>query len=204
MATLVDVDPAFPDADWLRRWFIRQRCREAVNPPFPEGVFDYQAVKAGPVRCLFTIAELDEFARAAPAETFQGYLSVLIMEVKLLECFKRNMLLCSECCNIAAYANALSTKCKGCEKEIPLRLNPRILGQIIDETAAISTGKLLFSDRAWKDLLGRDAADLLKLGLEGMKHLSDRLLFCRVSLMFGWTGDESKAGGRICVMSVSS
>lgn len=204
MATLVDVDPTIPDADWLRRWSIRQRSREAVNPPFPEGIFDYQAVKAGPVRCLFTIAELDEFARAAPAETFQGYLSVLIIEVKLLECFKRNMLLCSECCNMAAYANALSTKCKGCEKEIPLRLNPRILGQVIDETAAISTGKLLFSDRAWKDLLGRDAADLLRLELEGMKYLSDRLLFCRVLLMFGWTGDESKAGGRICVMGVSS
>lgn len=105
---------------------------------------------------------------------------------------------------MAAYANALNTKCKGCENEIPLHLNPRILGQVIDETAAISTGKLLFSDRAWKDLLGRDAADLLKLGLEGMKYLSDRLLFCRVSLMFGWIGDENKAGGRICVMGVSS
>ena len=204
MATLIDVDPAIPDADWLRRWAIRQRCREAVNPPFPEDVFDYEAIKTGPVRCLFTIAELDEFARAAPCETFQGYLSVLIMEVKLLECFKRNMLLCSECCNMPAYANALTTTCKGCEKEVSLRLNPRILGQIIDETAAISSGKLLFSDRAWHDLLGRDAAGLLKLGQEGVKYLSDRLLFCRVSLMFGWTGVESKAGGRICVLGVSS
>lgn len=204
MATLVDVDPTIPDADWLRGWSIRQRCREANNPPFPDGVFDYQAVKSGPVRCLFTIAELDEFARAAPAETFQGYLSVLILEVKLLDCFKRNMLLSSECCNLAAYANALSTTCQGCDKEITLRLNPRILGQVIDETAAISSGKLLFSDRAWKDLLGRDAADLLRLGQESITYLSDRLLFCRISLMFGWTGDESKAGGRICVLGVSS
>jgi hypothetical protein len=182
---------------------MRQRCRKAVNPPFPEDIFDYDAVKAGPVRCLFTIAELDEFARAAPSETFQGYLSVLIMEVKLLECFKRNMLLCSECCNMPAYANALTATCKGCDKEVSLRLNPRILGQIIDETAAISSGKLLFSDRAWQDLLGRDAADLLKLRQEGIKHLADQLLFCRVSLMFGWTGDESRAGGRICVLGVS-
>ena len=204
MATLVDVDPSIPDADWLRRWSIRQRSREAINPPFPEGVFDYQAVQSGPVRCLFMIAELDEFARAAPAETFQGYLSVIIMELKLLDCFKRGMLLSGECCNMAAYANALTTTCKGCDKEITLRLSPRILGQVIDETASISSGKLLFSDRAWKDLLGRDAADLLKLGQEGMKYLSDRLLFCRISLMFGWTGDETKAGGRICVMGVSS
>jgi hypothetical protein len=45
---------------------------------------------------------------------------------------------------------------------------------------------------------------LLKLGQEGIKYLSDRLLFCRVSLMFGWTGDETKAGGRVCVLGVSS
>lgn len=204
MATLVDVDPSIPDADWLRRWSIRQRSREAINPPFPEDVFNYHAVQSGPVRCLFTITELDEFARAAPAETFQGYLSVIIMEVKLLDCFKRNVLLSGECCNIAAYANALTTKCKRCDKEITLRLNPYILGEVIDETASISSGKLLLSDRAWKQLLSRNAANLLKLGQESMKYLSDRLLFCRISLMFGWTGDETKAGGRICVMGVSS
>jgi hypothetical protein len=126
------------------------------------------------------------------------------MEVKLLDCFKRGMLLSGECCNIAAYANAVTTTCKGCDKEMPLRLNPRILGQVIDETAAVGSGKLLFSDRAWKDLLGRDVEGLLKLGQEGIKYLSDRLLFCRVSLMFGWTGDETKAGGRVCVLGVSS
>lgn len=167
-------------------------------------MFNYRNVKSGPVRCLFTFAELDEFARAAPLETLQGYLSVIIMEVKLLDCFKRNMLLSGECCSIAAYANALTTACKGCEKDVDLRLNPRILGQVIDETAAIGSSKLLFSDRAWKDLLGRGPEDLLNLGQEGMKYLSDRLLFCRVSLMFGWTGDETKAGGRVCVMGVSS
>ena len=183
---------------------MRQRSREAINPRFPEGVFDLHAIKSGPVRCLFTIAELDEFARAAPGETFQGYLSVVIMEVKLLDCKKRQMLLSGECCNMPVYANATTATCKGCDKEVTLRLNPRILGQVIDETAAISSGKLLFSDKAWKDVLGRDAKDLLRLGNEEMKYLSDRLLFCRISLMFGWTGDESKVGGRICVMGVSS
>lgn len=154
------------------------------------------------MRCLYTIAELDEFARAAPRETFQGYMSVLIMEVKLLDCWKRHMLLSGECCSIPAYANATTTICKGCDKQVALRLNPRILGQVIDETAVVSSGKLLFSDRAWRDLLGREAADLLKLGHEEMKYLSDRLLFCRITLMFGWSGDDSKAGGRICVLGV--
>lgn len=175
-----------------------------MNPPFPEGVFDLQTIKSGPVRCLFTIAELDEFARAAPTETFQGYMSWLIMEVKLLECWKRHMLLGGECCNMPVYANAITAKCRGCDKEVQLRLNPRLLGQVVDESAAIGSGKLLFSDQAWRDLLGRNAEDLLKMGYEEMKYLSDRLLFCRITVMFGWTGDESKAGGRICVLGIRS
>ena len=165
-------------------------------------MFNYHAVKCGAVRCLFTIAELDEFARAAPKETFQGYLSVIIMEVKLLDCFKRQMLLSGECCSIPTYANAMTATCQGCDKEVTLRLNPRIFGQVVDETAAVSSGKMLFSDRAWKDLLGREAEDLLNFGHEEMKYLSDHLLFCRINLMFGWTGDETKAGGRICILGV--
>lgn len=94
--------------------------------------------------------------------------------------------------------------CKGCDKQITLRLNPRIIGQVIDETACISAGKLLLSERAWRDLLRRRAEDLLKLGQEELRYLSDRLLFCRINVMFGWAGDESKAGGRICVLGVTS
>ena len=201
-STIVDVNPSIPDADWLRRWSLRQKSREAINPPFPEGMFDLRAIKSGPVRCLFTIAELDGFARAAPGETFQGYMSIMITEVKLLDCWKRHILLSGDCCNIALYANATMAKCRGCDADVLLRLNPRILRQVIDETAAISSGKLLFSDKAWRDLLGREPNELLKLGHEEMKYLSDRLLYCRVTLMFGWTGDERKAGGRVCVLGV--
>ena len=124
------------------------------------------------------------------------------MEVKLLDYWKRRTLLCGECCNRVVYANSLITTCKNCEKTVALRLSPRILGQVVDETAAISSGKLLFSNEAWRDLLGRGAEDLLKMGYEEIKHLSDRLLFTRVTMLFGWTGDESKAGGRICVLGV--
>lgn len=112
-------------------------------------------------------------------------------------------MLCSgECCNIALYSNSLTATCKGCDKQIDLRLSPRILGQVADETAVIACGRLLFSDQAWQDLLGRTPDGLLKLGYEEIKYLSDRLLFCRITLLFGWTGDESRAGGRICVLGV--
>ncbi|KAK0258735.1 hypothetical protein B0A54_15304 [Friedmanniomyces endolithicus] len=203
-ATIIDVDPDIPDAAWLRRWSLRQRSREAINQPFPEGVFDLNMIKSGPIRCLYTIAELDEFARAAPNETFQGYLSVLLTEVKLIEYRKRRMLFSGECCSMPIYTNDLIATCKGCEQKVPLRVSPKIIGQVMDETAVVGPGKLLFSDRAWWSLLGREPAGLLTLGEDKMKYLSDRLLFCRVTLLFGWTGDESVAGGRICVLDVTA
>lgn len=125
--TIVDVDPAISDADWLRRWASRQKVREAINPPFPEGVFDLNALITSPLRCLYTFGDLDEFTRAAPQETFQGYLSVLVMEVRLPENWKRGMLMCGECCSMSIYANAAESTCKGCDKKVELRLNPRIV-----------------------------------------------------------------------------
>lgn len=201
-ATVVDVDPAIPDADWLRKWSLRQKSRGSINPPFPKDVFEPKLIITGPIRCLFTIADLDDFARCSPNETFQGYLSLLIMEFKLFEYWKRHMLLSGECCSVPMHANATSAECKGCHQQIELRLNPRIIGQVIDETAAISGGRLLFSNKAWRDLLGHETESLLKLGYEEIKYLSDRVLFCRVTMLFGWTGDESKAGGRICIFGV--
>ena len=33
--TFVDVDPCVPDADWVRKFAMRLKKREHVNPPFP-------------------------------------------------------------------------------------------------------------------------------------------------------------------------
>ncbi|KAF2725848.1 hypothetical protein K431DRAFT_259573 [Polychaeton citri CBS 116435] len=203
-STIVDTDPEVTDAHWLRKWAVRKKSREAINPPFPNGVFDLDALKHGMVRALFTIAELDDFARAAPNETFKGYLSVLLVELRLVEHFRRKSLMSGECCNIPVYANATESVCKGCDKHFCLRLNPKIIGRVVDETAHISTGKLSFSDQAWGELLGRAPADLLKLGKEDITSLADRLLFNRVTLLFGWSNDDGNAGGRIWVLGVRS
>jgi len=203
-ATLIDVDPSIPDADWLRRWSMRQKSREAINPPFPENTFDLEALQSGPLRCLYTIGELDEFVRAAPTEIFQGYLSLLLTDIKLYENYKRRTLFSGDCCNIPTYANAVTTKCRGCDAEMHLRLNPRVVGQVMDESAAIGAGKLLFSDRAWRELLGREPEDLLEMGPDEIQYLSDRLLFCRVTMLFGWVGDDGQTGGRICVLGVQA
>ena len=43
---------------------------------------------------------------------------------------------------------------------------------------------------------------LTSAGQEKLSYIAGRLLFSRLTLEFGWTGDESKAGGRVCVMGV--
>ncbi|KAL2038130.1 hypothetical protein N7G274_009077 [Stereocaulon virgatum] len=65
-STHVDVDPCMTDAYWLRGHAQRLIKREHVNQPFPEGVFDIQEAAESETRILFTLADIDEFARAAP------------------------------------------------------------------------------------------------------------------------------------------
>ncbi|GAB7365615.1 hypothetical protein MBLNU230_g6684t1 [Neophaeotheca triangularis] len=200
--TILDINPSIPDTLWLRKWSLRQKSRESINPIFPPATFDLAALTTSPRRTLYTLADLDGFARATHAETFQGYLSVIVAETRLHALYKSRCLFSSECCSIPVFANAVSALCKGCGKDVVLRLNPLILGQIMDETACVAPGKLLLSKRAWRDLLGREPGRLLELGCEEVKYLADRLLFARLTLVFGWTGDETVAGGRICVLRV--
>jgi hypothetical protein len=115
-----------------------------------------------------------------------GYISVLITEVNITINFKRNMLMSTECCGIPIFANWVTARCKQCEKQVPLRINPRILGPVLDETGQVSSGKLVFSNSAWEQLLGRTSEQLVSSTLEVLKALENRLYFLRVSLGFGW------------------
>ncbi|KAF2190203.1 hypothetical protein K469DRAFT_25482 [Zopfia rhizophila CBS 207.26] len=193
--TRVDIDPNVSDAVWLRSFVQRLTKKEHVNPPYPEGVFDTEAAETSPVRMLYNLADIDNFARANPREKCTGYISVLITDLNIVSLYQRNMLLCTECCGIPLYANSVIAKCKQCEKPIPLRINPRILGPIIDETGQINTGKLIFSATAWEQLLGRAPEQLVETDIEVLKYLEQRLLFLRVSLGFGWCleGTEPEA-----------
>lgn len=45
------------------------------------------------------------------------------------------------------------------------------LGQVLDETASVAPGKLLLSTKAWRELLGHSAEDLINLGKGCAIHL---------------------------------
>lgn len=68
---------------------------------------------------------------------------------------------------------------------------------LVDETGCIGAGNLVFSDDAWKQLLGCEVNEVIKSGTE-VKSLERQLLFKRIVIMFYW----SEEVGKISVVEV--
>ncbi|KAI9717432.1 MAG: hypothetical protein M1828_007194 [Chrysothrix sp. TS-e1954] len=223
--TLVDVDPMMPDAQWLRKMAQKMTKRDHVNPACPDErelpflatgtlqssqitdklkarlVFDLETALASPLRVLYTLADVDEFVRSSPQSPFIGFLSVLVLSMHISTLHMRNMLLSAQCCGVPIFANSTVAACKQCERTVTLRLNPRIVGTLIDETGAVAQGKLIWTDKAWTELLGRDADALVRESGELRRALERRICCGRVCLVFGWAGEEV-TGERLCVLGV--
>lgn len=101
-------------------------------------------------------------------------------------------------CGIPIYANMLEITCKNCSRPLKLYLNPRIIGTLIDETGCIAPGKLLWSERAWEQLLGRTVKEVTEMTNEEIRWLEQRMMFMRMHLVFGW--EESV--GRLAVLGM--
>ena len=76
------------------------------------------------------------------------------------------------------------------------------LGPILDETGQISTGKLILSDKAWCQLLGRTAEQLVETNVDVLRYLEQRLVFLRVTMGFALGLEEEI--GRLAVWCVKS
>lgn len=76
------------------------------------------------------------------------------------------------------------------------------LGPILDETGQVGNGKLILSDRAWEELLGRTASQLVHTDLEVLRYLEQRLLFLRVSMGFALKLDDGI--GRLAIWCVKN
>ena len=75
------------------------------------------------------------------------------------------------------------------------------VGLLVDETGAITSGKLIWSDEAWEQLLGRNAEELAAAtgNVQLLKYLENRLLFLKLAVMFGW----SEEVGKIVVLRIT-
>ncbi|OWO97470.1 hypothetical protein B2J93_5283 [Marssonina coronariae] len=200
-ATMLDVEPDFPDAAWLRRYATARTKRESLKAEFPEGVWDVESAETGVVRMLFTLAELDRWVRSDGDQTFTGFLNVTIMDISLVTLHRRNMLMCSECCGVPIYANSPVTPCRNCSKPVPLSLNPGILGTLLDETGSVAAGKLLWSPRAWEQLFGRSIEAISMMSDDEVRLFEQRVLWMRCHLVVGWAGEEV-TGGRLAVLGM--
>ena len=69
----------------------------------------------------------------------------------------------------------------------------------MDESGTITSGKLIWSDEAWEQLLGRDAKGLADSSVKLLKYLENRLLFLKLAVMFGWSEDV----GKLCILRVT-
>ncbi|KAK1754533.1 hypothetical protein QBC47DRAFT_219783 [Echria macrotheca] len=220
VTSMIEVDPVFPDADWLSQMASNRTKRDGVYIPFPHALWDIHEIRNTSLRPLLTIAEVDELVRSDPRRVFTGKISLLILVVRIVENRRTMKLCCSECCGVPLYANRPVTVCKNCNTERNLALNPRIIGPLIDETGSVAAGKLIWSDKAWtelffgkgtyhvpadgisseepRDVLACSWQELVTLELEELRSVEDQLQYSRVTLTFGWSSDV----GRLCILGV--
>lgn len=64
----------------------------------------------------------------------------------------------------------------------------------------MAQGKLVWSVRAWRQLLGLSVSELLAVGIGGLRELEEKMLCMRIHLCFGWWEDLC----RIAVLGVKS
>ncbi|KAI0474465.1 hypothetical protein F4859DRAFT_522088 [Xylaria cf. heliscus] len=214
-STTVDVNPDFSEATWLRTRVHEMVKKERVLVPFPAGIWDLQLAMYGPNRTLYTLAELEEQVRnQVPATSFTGKLSVVVLEMNLMDNWRKSTIYCIECCGIPLYANTPKATCKNCDSQRDLSMNPRVLGSFLDESGMIAGSKLIWNDMAWTQFLfgaangetymvhGRKRAieqswqDIATFGTNSLRDLEAQLLYSRVTLTFGWSVEL----GRLCIL----
>ena len=238
-STMVDVDPDFPDAEWLRKFAVGLRKKESLCVEFPDDVFSEDVIEGaeyGLNIIMFRLAEIDEwyvniissafiFCMLTPVvgcETILATRSPGTLTSRSWTCHLPNFIASRCCCvmnglklsfhshitsantyfsvscGVRIYANWLEIPCKNCSKPLKLYLNPRIIGTLIDETGCIAPGKLLWSQRAWEQLLGRRVKEVTEMTNEEIRLLEQRMMFMRMHLVFGW--EESV--GRLAVLGM--
>ncbi|KAI1764477.1 hypothetical protein GGR53DRAFT_320492 [Hypoxylon sp. FL1150] len=217
--SMVDVDPQFPDADWLRKRAMTLVKGESIFIPFPSDTWDTGVAIHGPGRTLFTIADIDDKVRHLESKSdFTGKLSVIILEMKLLELWRKNTMCCTECCGISLSANKHIGTCRNCRSQRDLALNPRIISLMVDESGIIAGRRLVWNDEAWTQLFFPESLssevlvedeqevdpveqswiELTLLDANGIRYLEEQLLYSRVTLTFGWSSEVE----RICILGV--
>ncbi|TGJ79602.1 hypothetical protein E0Z10_g9171 [Xylaria hypoxylon] len=216
-SSMVEIDPDYLEATWLRNKIQDMAKKESVIIPFPADSWDLQIAMHGSNRTLYTLVELEDQVRNQdPARNFTGKLSVVVLEINLMEHWRKASTFCAECCGIPLYANRLTATCKNCDTQRDLSLNPRLLGSFLDESGMISGKKLIWNGEAWNQFLFGAATenapvehgkgnpieqswqDIAALNTNSLRDLESQLLYSRATLTFGWSLEL----GRLCILGI--
>ncbi|KAL9618698.1 MAG: hypothetical protein Q9160_006577 [Pyrenula sp. 1 TL-2023] len=248
--TQIDINPLLPDAEWLRQLAMQANhsineakppwerkyhflsdhsglyvfVRDPLADPFKHLVFP-NLVSPSPL--LFNLASLSACLDVS-SQPFTGYLPLVITRVNLTSLTTSAQLFSMQHCYMPIFANSPSPKlCEQCGLPVPLRLNPCVIGGLVDETGYLGAtsdvglfgharsvfhrkkGRMIWTDEAWADLFGRSPEAMAALTLEeelglkpfsSLRYLDQRLAWMRVIMLVGWTGNWG--GGRLCVLRV--
>ncbi|KAI3325947.1 hypothetical protein HD806DRAFT_552338 [Xylariaceae sp. AK1471] len=215
--SIVNVDPEFPEAAWLRTKMQDMAKKENSIILFPADTWDLQLAIHGPGRTLYTLAEVEHQVRNQdPASDFTGKLSVIILEMNLMDHWRKITTFCTECCGKPLYANKPMATCKNCYLQRQLSPNPLILGSFLDESGMITGNGLVWNNQAWTQFLfaatnkvsstGGDQVnaieqswqDIATFDTDLLRDLEGQLLYSRATLTFGWSVELS----RLCILGV--
>ena len=95
-SSMVDVNPNYSEAKWLRNKIQDMAKKESVIVPYPMGTWDLQVAMYGPSTTLFSLAELEEQVRSQETSTFSGKLYVIVSEMNLMENWRKDATYCTE------------------------------------------------------------------------------------------------------------
>ncbi|KAI1812460.1 hypothetical protein GGS20DRAFT_21701 [Poronia punctata] len=220
-SSLVNIDPDIPEARWLRTKIQEMAKRDSVCITFPQNIWDLQHAMYGPRRTLYTLGEVEDQVRThrGNSENFTGKLSVVVLEMRLMDHWRKATTFCIECCGIPLYSNKLTATCKNCDSCHELSVNSRIVGSFVDESGMTTGNKLVWNPQAWTEFFfgrmskpgsvdygpkqvaersQRTWSNIAAMDTNLLRDLEADLLYSRVTLTFGWSIEHK----RLCVLGV--
>ncbi|TRX97170.1 hypothetical protein FHL15_001964 [Xylaria flabelliformis] len=181
-SSIVNVDPDFPEAAWLRAKIQEMAKKERVIVPFPKDIWDLQLAMYGPDRTLYTLAELEEQARNQPPDTnFTGKPAAICKNCDT----QRNLSLNPRILGSFLDESGMIAGSKLIWNDTAW--TQFLFGSANEDILAIQEQENTV-EKSWKDIAA--------LGTNSLKDLEERLLYSRVTLTFGW----SIILGRLCIL----
>jgi len=96
ITSMVDVNPELPEAEWLRRLAAARTKQGRACIPFPEKLWEAGVTANCSDHVVFTLAEIDERARADSGAHFCGMVALLVAGVNIAENYRTVKLCCSD------------------------------------------------------------------------------------------------------------